>query len=60
MGSMDNILKADRMKEGQKNMDGGAVEARPDVNPLNYVAALRLLQEKGRRGSRDLFEGLDS
>jgi len=25
-------------------------------NPLNYVAALRLRQEQGRRSSRDLFE----
>ncbi|KAF4550094.1 Hypothetical protein D9617_18g032850 [Elsinoe fawcettii] len=59
MGSMDNILKADRAKEGQKKMEGGQEVVRIEGNPLNYVAALRLLQEKGRRNSRDLFDGLD-
>ena len=31
----------------------------PNENPLNYVAALRLRKECGRRSSRDLFEDLN-
>lgn len=65
MGAMDTILEADRARDAALDKRGKQVPpektaARPSENPLNYVAALRLRQEHGRRKSRDLFEGLDS
>lgn len=76
MGSMDTILNADRKRQRaqqtqpepqQVQRDHPELseqqvqsQALPGESPLNYVAALRLRQEQGRRRtSRDLFDGLE-
>ena len=42
----------------RKRMTMKILSIQPDGNPLNYVAALRIRQDRGRRSSRDLFEQL--